>query len=600
MTLQSLRQELAQRGLDGFLVPRTDMYQGEYVAACDERLAWISGFTGSAGLLAVLSDRAALFVDGRYELQAANQVDTSQIEVVAIRETKPSDWLEKALSEINGDGAVLGVDPWLHATAELARYGGALEKGGARIERLESNPLDAVWADRPAPPDGLAWVHPLIYSGACAAEKRAQLAESLRKDGLDAAFLHAPESACWLLNLRGSDVPRTPILRAQALIHADAKVTLFANPAQLDESARRHLGDAVTIIMPTDAVATLAALNGAKVAVDKNAAPAAVGAALEAAVATIEWRQEIAQGPKARKNTVEVQGARTAQLRDGAALSTALAWIDREAATGRLDELTVSAKLTEIRTETAKRLGSELRDLSFDAIVGFGPNGAIVHYRVDTGSNRPIQGDGLLLIDSGGQYPDGTTDVTRTVAVGAPLPEAVGPYTRVLKGMIAISELRFPPKTTGRDIEAFARAALWQAGLDFDHGVGHGVGSYLSVHEGPASISRRNTVALEAGMILSNEPGYYRVGAFGIRIENLVIVQEADKPEGGDRKMHGFETLTLIPIDRRLIDVAMLTTDEQAWLDAYHARVLREVGPLVDEATRIWLQSACAPLSSIG
>ena len=596
MTLAALRQELARRTLDGFLIPRADMYQGEYVAACDERLAWISGFTGSAGLLAVLTDRAALFVDGRYELQAANQVDTSLIEVVAIRETKPSEWLAAAAPQVKAEGAVLGADPWLHSTAELDRYGEALEKAGGRIERLESNPLDAIWTDRPAPPDGRAWVHPLIYSGVCAAEKRAQLARNLREDGFAAAFLHAPESVCWLLNLRGGDVPRTPILRAQALIHADAQVTLFANPSQLDEGVRRHLGDNVTIIPPADAAAAMAALTGAKVLVDKNAAPAAVGAALEAAGAEIEWRQEIAQAPKARKNPVEIAGARAAQLRDGAALSTALAWIDREAAAGRLDELTVSAKLSDIRTETAQRLGSELRDLSFDAIVGFGPNGAIVHYRVDASSNLPIQGDGLLLLDSGGQYPDGTTDVTRTVAIGAPLPEAIAPYTRVLKGMIAVSELRFPPKTAGRDIEAFARAALWRAGLDFDHGVGHGVGSYLSVHEGPASISRRNTVALEAGMILSNEPGYYRTGAFGIRIENLVIVTEAAVPEGGERDMHSFETLTLVPIDRRLIDVSMLTAHERAWLDAYHARVLREVGPLVDEATRNWLQTNCAPL----
>ena len=589
--LSLLRAALSDLGVDGFIVPRTDAFQGEYIPPSDERLAWICGFTGSAGALVALRDRAALFVDGRYELQAAQQVDGSLVAVVAIRETKLTEWLEAQLR----DGQVLAYDPWLHGVDEVERLEKAAAKAGASLRALEVNPIDAIWRDRPAAPSAPARPHSLAYAGEASIDKRRRLAEEMAKDDLGATLLTAPENVCWLLNIRGDDVPRTPLILSRALLHDDGRAQLFVAPDRIDAATRAHLGSGVTIEEPTSLAQALSALAGAKLGLDRSA-PKAAARLAEAAGADIDWRADPVAAAKAKKNQVERNGARIAQRRDGAALSTVLAWIDREAPNGALDELTVSKKLTEIRSETAQRLGSTLEDLSFDAIVGYGPNGAIVHYRVDETSNRQIVGDGVLLIDSGGQYRDGTTDVTRTIAIGAPPAEAVRAATLVLKGMIALTELRFPPKTAGRDIEGVARAALWRAGFDFDHGVGHGVGSYLSVHEGPASLSRRSATPLEAGMILSNEPGYYRTDAFGIRIENLVLVEEPTTPDGGDRPMHAFETLTLVPIDRRLIDRAMLSPEERDWLNAYHARVVAEIGPLVDAPTRAWIESACAAI----
>lgn len=590
--LAALRAALADLGVDGFMVPRTDAFQGEYVPACDERLAWLTGFTGSAGLLIALRDRAALFVDGRYELQAPQQVAGRGIEVVAIRKTKPTDWLAKAL----GPGAALAYDPWLHTTAEVERLAAAAVKAGASLQPLGENPVDGIWADRPSPPAAPAVPHPLAYAGESAAGKRARLAETLTADGVDAALIGAPESVCWLFNIRGADVPCTPVIRARALLGADGAATLFVEPEKIDDHTRAHLGDGVTLAPPSALAGALSAYGGRRVALDKAGAPRALADLVDAAGAKTVWRADPVAGPKARKNPAEIAGARTAQRRDGAALAMALAWIERETPSAQLTELDVATKLTEIRTEAGQRLGMPLMDLSFDAITGFGPNGAIVHYRVDASSALPLDRDGVLLIDSGGQYRDATTDVTRTIAIGTPPEPAKRAFTLVLKGMIAVSRLRFPEKTAGREIEAFARAALWAEGLDFDHGVGHGVGSYLSVHEGPASLSRRSAVALEAGMILSNEPGYYRAGAFGIRIENLVLVSPAETPEGGERPMHSFETLTLAPIDRRMIQADLLDSAERSWLNRYHARVAEALSPLVDDAAARWLTRACAPI----
>ncbi len=599
--ITKLRAELARRGLDGFLAPRADRHQGEYVPACDARLAWLTGFDGSAGVALILADRALLFVDGRYEIQARAQTPADgpdAVEIAPTADTPLADWLARNLAA----GTRLAYDPWLHARAEIRRLTEAAEKAGAALVAVEDNPVDAVWADRPAPPATPAAPYPAALAGASAMEKRAALAKLMVEERLDAAVLTQPDAVAWLTNTRGADLPHVPVTLAYALLRADGALTLYSRPEQWAEVADA-LGQGVEVAPWQAFPAALDALSGARVAVDESLAPAAIGARLEAAGAEIVWRRDLALGPKARKTPAELKGAVEAQKRDGAALVEALAWIERAAPSGALDELAVSDALTRIRSETGQRLGAPLLDVSFPPIVGFGPNGAIVHYRVTPESSRPILGDGLLLIDSGGQYQDGTTDVTRTVAIGAPGPAEIDAFTRVLEGMIAVTRLWFPEKTAGREIDAFARAALWRAGLDYGHGTGHGVGAYLSVHEGPASISRRGDARLEPGMILSNEPGVYAAGRFGIRIENLVTVRApAPPPEAPDaleavRPMLSFETLTLAPIARRLIDVARLSPTARAWLDDYHARVDREIGPLIaDRSTRAWLTEACAPL----
>lgn len=586
--LTSLRQALADQRLDAFLVPRADRHQGEYVPACDARLEWLTGFSGSAGVAIITSHQAALFVDGRYEVQAAAQVP-SAVEVVFLRLQQPADWLLRHLSA----GARVGFDPWLHTAEEIDRLSMRLVAAGIMLTPVEHNPIDRVWLDRPLPPNAPAVLHP--HAGQTSAEKLTAVAAQLQKQGADATILTAPDSVCWLLNIRGRDVPRNPFLLSYAVVTADAEVTLICDPAQITPEVAAALGESVSLVPWGLLDVLLGGLRQLRIALDRSTAPVALAMKLRNIGAQVIWQMDPCALPKARKNPVELAGARAAHRRDGAALCDFLFWLD-QVLPGPWNEAQLGERLHAKRVEWGQRLGMPLCDDSFDAIVGFNGNGAIVHYRADPASAALVDRDGVLLIDSGGQYIDGTTDVTRTIAVGAGMEAARAPFTQVLKGMIAVSTARFPAGCKGSELDGFARRALWAAGRDYDHGTGHGVGSYLSVHEGPARLSKAGAVALEAGMILSNEPGFYARDQFGIRIENLVVVTPAQPVPGGDRPMFGFETLTLAPIDRRLMAVELLTAEERVWLDAYHARVLAEVGPLLDAPARDWLMRACRPL----
>ncbi len=572
--LKALRIALAGAGLDGFLIPRADAHRGENVAPCDERLAWLTGFTGSDGHCAVLPDIAGVFVDGRYTLQVRTQIDTSVFTPQAIPDDKLSDWLQKHLAK-----GTVGYDPMLHSYDEITKLQKALSPDISL--RQSPNMVDAIWADRPAPPLGKTHPHPMEFAGKSSADKRAELAAQLSEAGLGATILTLPDSIAWLLNIRGTDIANTPVPLAFAILHADARVTLITNPAKSSPDLAAHLGPDVTIV--EDFATALKALTG-KVGVDRATAPIWVSQQL----ASPQWFSDPCILPKACKNEAELNGSRQAHLRDAAAMCAFLAWVDA-GLEGRT-EIDVATKLEAIRSQS-----NALTDISFATICGTGPNGAIVHYRVDEASNRTIEPNTLLLVDSGGQYLDGTTDITRTVIIGTPDAEMIRCFTLVLKGMLALSMLRFPAGTSGQRIDTLARAPLWAEGLDYMHGTGHGVGAYLGVHEGPASISPKNDVPLETGMILSNEPGYYREGAWGIRIENLIIVRPPENI-GGDIKMHSFETLTWVPIDTRLIDPTRLTKVEREWLNTYHAAVLEKIGPNVSPHTLTWLQSACAPI----
>lgn len=582
--LALLRQAIRDAGLTGFLIPRADAHQGEYVADCDARLSWLTGFTGSAGFCLVLPDIAGVFIDGRYRVQVKSEVDLTAFTPVPWPEVKAGPWLLEHLPA----GGRIGFDPWLHTRKEVEDLRRALEGSGIALVET-ANLIDAIRADRPAPPMQPARVHPLDFAGESSAEKRGRLATALGKQGAAAAVLTLPDSIAWVLNIRGADIPRNPVVQAFAVLQANGHLTLFAEAAKFSPEVRAHLGNEVTL-RPVPAFA--AALRGLKgpVLVDPGSAPHQVGRELEEAGTEVIWAEDPCILPKARKTPAEVAGMRAAHLRDGAALVEFLAWLEAEAPKGKLTEIDVVERL-----EQHRRATGQLLDISFDTICGAGPNGAIVHYRVTEATNRRVSPGELLLIDSGAQYPDGTTDITRTLAVG-PVPEgAAEAFTRVLQGMIAISRARFPRGLAGRDLDALARVALWSAGMDYDHGTGHGVGAALCVHEGPARISRISDVPLAPGMILSNEPGHYREGQWGIRIENLIRVEEA--PKIGDGRDHlCFETLTWVPIDRRLIVAEMLSQPERAWLDAYHAGVLDRIGPLVGPAARAWLSTACAPL----
>ena len=585
--LAALRGEMAAAGLDGFLVPRADRFQGEYVAPCDERLSWLTGFTGSAGFAAILADRAGVFVDGRYRVQVKTQVDLSVYTPVDWPETKLADWLREALPK----GGKVGFDPWLHTVEEVATLRTALEGSSVLLEP-HVNLVDRIWTDRPGPPTGPVEIFPDAIAGRTAPEKLADCIEPLHRAGDDATVLTQPDGIAWLLNIRGRDIPRNPVVQANAILYNDGALLLFLDPARVGPEIRAHMGPMVRVEDPASFPAALAGLMG-RVRVDRASAPQAVADILEATGTEIAFERDPTVMPKARKTEAEIAATKAAHLRDGAAMVRFLAWLDAEAPKGGLTEIDVVRALEGFRRDT-----NQLRDISFETICGAGPNGAIVHYRVSEATNRPVRPGELLLVDSGGQYVDGTTDITRTVAVGPPPPDACEAFTQVLQGMIAIHRARFPKGVTGAHLDALARAPLWAAGRDFDHGTGHGVGVYLSVHEGPQRLSRVSTVALEPGMILSNEPGYYREGAFGIRIENLIVVTEAPPVPGGDshRSMLGFETLTWAPIDRRLILVDRLSPAERAWLDAYHAQVLARIGPLVEGGTRDWLEAACAAL----
>lgn len=583
--LEALRRAMAEAEVDAFLVPRADAHQGENVAPRDERLAWLTGFTGSAGFAVATRDRAAVFVDGRYRLQVREQVDLQCFTIRNHPEDKLADWL---VANLPGGGRV-GFDPWLHGAAEIETLSEALGKHQIALSRT-ANLVDAAWTDQPPPPAGAIAPHPEALAGRGSADKRAEIARDLTARDLAAAVLTLPDSIAWLLNIRGSDIAHTPVPLVFAILGADGRATLFADPAQCGEALRAALGPEVTIAPRGDFAAALDTLRG-RVSVDKATAPASVSDRLTAAGAEVVWARDPCILPKACKTEAEIAGARAAHRRDGAAMVAFLAWLDRAAPGGGLTEIDVVTRLEAFRAATGA-----LSDISFDTICGAGPDGAIVHYRVTEESNRQARPGELLLVDSGGQYLEGTTDITRTVAVGRVPPETIRPFTLVLKGLIALSRQCWPDGLAGRDLDGIARAALWRAGLDYDHGTGHGVGSYLGVHEGPQNLSRRGIEPLRPGMILSVEPGFYREGAFGIRTENLVAVRPPAVPEGGEREMLSFETLTLAPIDRRLIDADLLDRPERDWLDAYHARVRDELAPLLDAATAEWLAAACAPI----
>ncbi len=577
--LAALRAAMKDQGLDAFLVPRADRHQGEYVAPADDRLAWLTGFTGSAGFAAVTADIAGVFVDGRYRLQVRDQV-AEAFTPVDWPEIKLGPWLTLQLNE----GARLGFDPWLHTKDEIA----AIETAAKGVFEIVASPnlIDRIWTDRPASPANPVRAHPIELSGEKSGDKRNRIAKLLKEADQKAAVLTLPDSICWLLNIRGSDIQRNPVVQAFAIVHDTGRVSLFSDLAKFEAlGSDPHIDQ----FDWSDFEDRLRALKG-PVRVDRKSAPIAVSTLLEKAGIEVAWAEDPCLLPKARKNPREIEGMRAAHLRDGAAVVEFLAWFDREAPRGGLTEIDAAKAL-----EGYRAASNSLMDISFDTISGAGPNGAIIHYRVTEETNRTI-GDGeLYLVDSGGQYLDGTTDITRTIVVGTPTEEQRDCYTRVLQGMIAISQARFPRGLTGRDIDALARAALWRAGLDYDHGTGHGVGAYLSVHEGPQRISRMTDVKLEPGMILSNEPGYYKPEAFGIRIENLIVVREAEKI-GDKRDQLDFETLTFAPLDRRLIDVAALGPWERAWIDAYHADVRAAlVGRLSPEA-EAWLDAATSPL----
>ena len=580
--LAALRRHLLAEGMDGFIVPRTDAHQGEYVAEADARLAWLTGFTGSAGFAIVTTDRAGVFIDGRYRVQVRAQVDPDHFTPVNWPDTRPSDWLREALP---GGGRV-GFDPWLHTRQEIETMDKALADSGIGLIAVDRNPVDQVWTDRPAPPVGRARIHDDAVAGETAADKRARLAAELRKDGQAAALLTLPDSISWLLNIRGSDLPRNPVVQSFAVLADDGHVALFADPAKFDAALRAHLGDQVAILHPEGLAPALLDLEG-PVRIDPATAPEAAFRLLESAGTQIARAADPAILPKARKNAAELAGMRAAHRRDGVAMVRLLAWLEAQDP-ALLTEIDVVEKLEALRREAG------ITDISFETICGAGPNGAIVHYRVTHATNRRLAAGDVLLIDSGGQYPDGTTDITRTLPLGDPQLGAVAPYTAVLRGMIALSRARFPQGVAGAHLDALARQHLWAQGLDYDHGTGHGVGAALCVHEGPARISRISTLALEPGMILSNEPGYYREGGFGIRIENLVVIAPAESEPG--RALLGFDTLTLCPIDRRLIDISALSRDEIDWLDGYHAHVRDALSSYLDHETRRWLEHATQPL----
>ncbi|WP_315785628.1 MULTISPECIES: aminopeptidase P family protein [unclassified Bradyrhizobium] len=586
--LAALREELARRRLTGFIVPRADQQQNEYVPPSDERLAWLTGFTGSAGLAIVLPQQAAIFVDGRYTLQAGKQVDGKAWTVESLIEPPPESWLTGHLQS----GDRVGFDPWLHTTAAAERFASACAKAGAELVPVETNPLDSIWTERPLPPLGAVSIHGAELSGEAEAEKLDRIRKEIERLGVEALVLSDSHNVAWTFNIRGADVSHTPLPLSYAVVPRSGRPTIFIDSRKLSNLTRDHLEQSAEVAEP-DALAirlTELAQSGAAIALDSATAADALTRLIQGAGGKPVRGADPVSLLKAAKNGVEIEGARRAHRRDAVALARFLAYIDREAPKGSLTEIDAVEALESFRRDTGA-----LKDVSFPTISGTGPNGAIVHYRVTRKSNRRIMPGDLLLIDSGAQYEDGTTDVTRTIAVGAPTDEMRDRFTRVLRGHLAIARAVFPDGATGAQLDTLARQFLWQAGIDFEHGTGHGVGSYLSVHEGPARISKLGTTPLKRGMILSNEPGYYKTDAFGIRIENLELVVPKDIA-GAEKPMNGFEALTLAPIDRRLIDVNMLTTDERAWLDAYHARVRDAVRAALDEPDQLWLDQATAPL----
>jgi Xaa-Pro aminopeptidase len=587
--LSAFREELTRHNLTGFVVPRADQQQNEYVPPSEERLAWLTGFTGSAGMAIVLAREAAVFVDGRYTLQAGKQVDTKAWAVESLVDPPPDTWLAQHLAA----GDRLGFDPWLHTSASAEKLAGACAKAGAELVAVDTNPLDTIWTERPALPLAPVNLHGTQFAGEAEGDKLKRIEAEIIKLGADALVLSDSHAVAWTFNIRGGDVAHTPLPLSYALVPKSGRPTLFIDHRKLSNSVRDHLEQTATVVDPGLLTPKLVELSksGASIALDGATAADALSRLITSAGGKVVRGSDPVALLKAVKNATEIAGTKTAHRRDAIALARFLAWVDREAPSGNLTEIDAVEAL-----ETFRRDTGALKDVSFPTISGTGPNGAIVHYRVTRKSNRRIASGDLLLIDSGAQYEDGTTDVTRTIAIGEPTSEMRDRFTRVLRGHIAIARALFPDGTSGAQLDTLARQYLWQAGVDFEHGTGHGVGSYLSVHEGPARISKLGTTPLKRGMILSNEPGYYKTDAFGIRIENLELVVAADVA-GAEKPVNAFETLTLAPIDRRLVDLNMLTGDELSWLNEYHERVRHAVRSHVDDATRAWLDAATAPLS---
>lgn len=590
--LATLRTRLAQEGLDGFVVPLTDEHMSEYVGGYAQRLAWLTGFQGSAGTAVVLAGEAAIFTDGRYTLQVREQVDGADWTYVQVPQESIAGWLAGHAPQ----GGRIGYDPWLHTREWVERTAAALAPRGGTLVPVAANPIDALWADRPEPSDAPLAVQPDTLAGRSAADKRAGIADWLRAQGADALVLSALDSVAWAFNVRGTDVTHTPVALSYALVAEDGTAELFVAPDKVGDDVHRHLGNAVRVRDKAEFASALRNLAGKRVAVDPERAVAAIFDALDAGGAMLLPMRDPVVLAKAIKNPAEIAGHHAAQARDAAALVRFLKWFEETAPAGTLTELDVVARLHDFRAETGV-----LKDESFETISATGAHGASPHYKVTDESNAPILPGQLFLIDSGGQYADGTTDITRVMPVTEPTPEMRDRFTRVLKGHIAVATAIFPDGTTGAQIDAFARRPLWEAGLDFAHGTGHGIGAYLSVHEGPQRIAQPTYPGggplepLRAGMLLSNEPGYYKAGEYGIRIENLMLVVE-HTPAGGDATMLAFQTTSFVPIERRLIEPALLTPDERAWLDAYHAETLRRAAPLLDADTRAWLEEKCAPI----
>ncbi|MGF0538554.1 aminopeptidase P family protein [Agrobacterium sp. ES01] len=593
--VEALRARFDGLGVDGFLVPRADEYQGEYVPASAERLAWLTGFTGSAGIVLVTRTQAVVFVDGRYTTQLVEQVDGEVFTGGDLVGEPPHKWIPANLPS----GFRLGIDPWLHTGAEVRRLQKALAEKDGSLVLLEANPLDAIWDNRPAEPRGAVTIQGDSYAGVLAKDKIATIAAELQKKHLGAVLITDPSSVAWIFNIRGADVPHTPHPLARALVHADGSAEIFLSKHKTGIEAEAYLGQLATQSEPEEINPRLEALSksGAHILVDPELTPYALSDVITQSGGQVVEGEDPAKLPRAIKNTVELNGSAAAHLQDGVAMVEFLCWLDQQHP-GTVSEIDATKALESARAKVGERMQNPLKDISFDTISGAGEHGAVIHYRVTTVSDRKLNSGELFLLDSGAQYINGTTDITRTVAIGAVPEEQKRFFTLVLKGMIAISMARFPKGTRGCDLDPLARMALWKAGADYAHGTGHGVGSFLSVHEGPQRISRVSQQELLPGMILSNEPGYYRPGAFGIRIENLIYVREPESIEGGDIPMHSFETLTYVPIDKYLVLTELLTREELQWLDAYHAKTRDELMPLVEDAkVKAWLEKATEPFS---
>lgn len=583
--LAALREEMRREGLDAFLVPAGDRFGGEFVAPSDQRLEWLAGFSGSAGEIAATMDSAAICVDSRYSVQARQQVDAAAIQVLDAPAGSVEGWLAASLP----GGSAVGFDPWLYTRSQVGKKRNALEAAGLSLRTAE-NLVDRIWTDRPEAPFQPAVSYPVSFAGESRESKLDRMARRIGSAGADAALLARPESVAWLLNIRGSDVPRMPVVQAYAILHASGRAELFADPRKFGTELLAELGSDVSVRPISELEQALKSLGGPALA-DPETVPEWIFRRLEENGNGIVPGRDPCIAAKAIRNCVEAHGARSAQLRDGAAVARFLAWLHAEAASGRTTELDAISKLEEFRRSTGK-----LMDLSFDTIAASGPNGAVVHYRADASSNRvPKQGD-LFLVDSGGQYLDGTTDITRTVAVGEPSAEHRKCYTRVMMGLIDLSRANWPRGCAGRDLDSIARYHLWLDGRDYGHGTGHGVGHYLGVHEGPQRISRQAAETLLPGMMVSIEPGYYREGEFGIRLENLVLVEEAPPRGNSGSEMLRFETLTYAPFDASLVDAAELSGSQKRWLNHYHADVLAKIGPLLDGPRAAWLERACRPI----